>query len=95
MFGAPTVSVGGVAAMLSATLMSIIDSLADYYATAIVAGVHSPPDHAINRGIAVEGLSSVLSGAIGSCHGTTSYSSGISAIIITRVGMYVTWMMDE
>ena len=89
MFGTPTASVGGIVAMLTATIMSVIDSIADYYATAIVAGVPSPPDHALNRGIAVEGLSSVLSGAIGTCHGTTSYSSGISAIIITRVYTYI------
>ena len=38
MFGTPTASVGGIVAMLTATIMSVIDSIADYYATAIVAG---------------------------------------------------------
>ena len=81
----PTFSVGGFVAMLAATLLSVIDSVADYHATAIVSRVPSPPDHALNRGIAVEGIACVLSGAIGTGHGTTSYGSGIAAIAITKV----------
>ena len=71
--------------MMAATLASIIESIGDYHVTAQVAEVSNPPAHAINRGIFLEGLESVLSGAVGTGHGTTSYSTGIAGITITKV----------
>ncbi|XP_053406670.1 solute carrier family 23 member 2-like [Mercenaria mercenaria] len=84
-FGTPTVSAAGYVAFLAATISSIIESIGDYYAAARISGAPPPPPHAINRGIAMEGLSSIVSGLVGAGHGTTSYSGNIGAIGITKV----------
>ena len=84
-WGIPTVSVGAVFGMLSGVVSSIIESVGDYYACARLSGAPPPPKHAINRGIAIEGLGCLLSGAFGSGSGTTSYSQNIGAIGITKV----------
>ena len=42
--------------------------------------------HAINRGIAMEGLGCILAGMWGTGNGTTSYSENIGAIGVTKVG---------
>lgn len=84
-FGTPTVSAAGYVAFLAATISSIIESIGDYYAAARISGAPPPPPHAINRGIAIEGLSSIVSGLVGAGHGTTSYSGNIGAIGITKV----------
>ncbi|XP_060587640.1 solute carrier family 23 member 2-like [Ruditapes philippinarum] len=84
-FGTPTVSAAGYVAFLAATIASIIESVGDYYAAARISGAPPPPPHAINRGIAMEGLSSIVSGLVGAGHGTTSYSGNIGAIGITKV----------
>ena len=36
----------------------------------------------------MEGLGSVLSGADGACHAIATYSSNVSLIAISRVGIY-------
>ncbi|KAL5021813.1 hypothetical protein ScPMuIL_000968 [Solemya velum] len=84
-FGTPTVSAAGFVGMLAATLSSIIESIGDYLAAARISEAPPPPQHALNRGIAIEGFSSVISGMMGAGHGTTSYSSNIGEIAITRV----------
>ncbi|XP_053407071.1 solute carrier family 23 member 2-like isoform X2 [Mercenaria mercenaria] len=84
-FGVPTVSAAGYVAFLAVTISSIIESVGDYYAAARISGAPPPPPHAINRGIAMEGLSSIVSGMVGAGHGTTSYSQNIGAIGITKV----------
>ncbi|PIK40744.1 hypothetical protein BSL78_22406 [Apostichopus japonicus] len=45
-----------------------------------------PPAHAVNRGIAMEGLGCLLAGLWGTGNGTTSYSENIGAIGLTKVG---------
>ncbi|RDD39403.1 Solute carrier family 23 member 2 [Trichoplax sp. H2] len=84
-WGLPTVSVAGVFGMLAGVLASMIESLGDYYACARLAGTRPPPQHAVNRGIAIEGIGSILAGMIGSGNGTTSYSENVGAIGITKV----------
>ncbi|XP_060081994.1 solute carrier family 23 member 1-like [Ylistrum balloti] len=84
-WGLPTVSVASFMAMLAATVTSIIESVGDYYACARVSGVTPPPAHAINRGIAIEGFGSILSGLVGSGGATTSYSQNVGAIGFTKV----------
>ena len=58
----------------------------DYYACARLSGAPPPPVHAINRGIAMEGLGCILAGMWGTGNGTTSYSENIGAIGVTKVG---------
>ena len=81
----PTVSAAGVFGILAGVLASIIESVGDYYACARLSGAPSPPKHAINRGIAWEGIGCLLAGAFGTGNGTTSYSENIGAIGITKV----------
>ncbi|XP_064613847.1 solute carrier family 23 member 1-like isoform X2 [Liolophura sinensis] len=85
-WGTPTVSTAGVFAMLAGVLASMVESVGDYYACARLSGAPPPPDHAINRGIGIEGIGCILAGVWGSGNGTTSYSENIGAIGITKVG---------
>jgi len=70
---------------LIATLVSILDSIGDYYACASICRAPPPPSHGVNRGIAIEGLCSALSGAVGCGHATTTYGETIGAIRLTKV----------
>ena len=76
-----------------ATIMSIIDSIGDYYACARVSRVPPPPAHAVNRGILVEGLCTFFSGAVGVGHATSTTGGNIGAIGITKV--WVNWNMPK
>ena len=70
---------------LTATFLSILDSIGDYYACASMSLVPPPPQHAVNRGIMVEGIGTIISGAIGASQATTTYGGNIGAIGVTRV----------
>ncbi|XP_077992050.1 solute carrier family 23 member 1-like isoform X2 [Glandiceps talaboti] len=85
-WGTPTVSIAAVLGMVSGVLASMIESVGDYYACARMSEAPTPPIHAINRGIGVEGICCILAGLWGSGNGTTSYSENIGAIGITKVG---------
>lgn len=85
MYGSPGFDTGVFTAFLTATIGSILDSIADYYAVARVARVPSPPVHAINRGILTEGFMSMMAGFWGAAHGTTTYAGNIGIIGLTKV----------
>ena len=68
-----------------ATIISVLDSIGDYFACARACRVPVPPAHAVNRGILVEGVCSFLSGTIGCGHATTTYGGNIGAIGVTKV----------
>ncbi|CAG7819612.1 unnamed protein product [Allacma fusca] len=84
-WGWPTVSLGAVIGLLCGIMTSTIESLGDYYACATIAKTPTPPLHAMNRGIFMEGFGCVLSGFWGSGNGSTSYSNNIGTISVTRV----------
>ncbi|XP_048746232.2 solute carrier family 23 member 2-like isoform X2 [Ostrea edulis] len=84
-WGMPTLSAASYMGMLAATLTSIIESVGDYYACARISGESPPPAHAVNRGIAIEGFGSLISGAVGSGGATTSYSQNVGAIGFTKI----------
>ena len=87
MWGAPTFGdVGLFCGMLAATVSTTVESIGDYYSTAAASGAPMPPKHAINRGIAMEGVESIICALFGSGHGTTSYSETIGFIVVTGVG---------
>ncbi|KAH3716415.1 hypothetical protein DPMN_059138 [Dreissena polymorpha] len=67
------------------TLISVLDSIGDYYACANVCRVPAPPKHAVNRGIMIEGVCSMISGTVGCGHATTTYGGNIGAIGVTKV----------
>ena len=79
-------SVAAVFGMLAGVLAGAIESIGDYYACARLAGAKPPPIHAINRGLAIEGIGCILAGLWGTGNGTTSYSENIGAIGVTKVG---------
>ncbi|XP_032914597.1 solute carrier family 23 member 1-like [Catharus ustulatus] len=85
-WGTPTVSLAGIFGMLAGVISSMLESVGDYYACARLCGAPPPPQHAINRGIGVEGIGCLLAGAWGTGSGTTSYSENVGALGITKVG---------
>ena len=85
----PTVSVAAVFGMLAAVMASIIESVGDYYACARLSGAPPPPKYAINRGIGIEGIGCLLAAAFGCGIGTTSYSTNIAVIGITKVNNFL------
>ncbi|XP_069140014.1 solute carrier family 23 member 1-like [Argopecten irradians] len=84
-FGPPIFETGAFSAFLIATFISILDSIGDYYACAMICNVPPPPSHSVNRGIAVEGLCTALSGAMGCGHATSTQGGNIGSIGITKV----------
>ncbi|KAF6719797.1 Solute carrier family 23 member 1 [Oryzias melastigma] len=85
-WGVPTVNLAAVFGMLAGIICSMAESVGDYHACARLSGAPPPPDHAINRGIGIEGVGSLLAGAFGTGNGTTSFSENVAALGITKVG---------
>uniref|UniRef100_A0A671NMD7 Si:dkey-106n21.1 n=1 Tax=Sinocyclocheilus anshuiensis TaxID=1608454 RepID=A0A671NMD7_9TELE len=88
--GVCRLSVSSVLGMMAGVLASTMESIGDYYACAPLSGAEHvtppPPTHAINCGIAVEGVGCILAALWSTGNGTTSYSQNIAALGITRVG---------
>lgn len=85
-FGPPDFSVSVFVGFLIATMISVLDSIGDYYACAKTCNVPPPPNHATNRGIAIEGLCTFFSGIMGCGHATSTYGGNVGAVGITKVG---------
>ncbi|GFO49748.1 solute carrier family 23 member 1 [Plakobranchus ocellatus] len=85
-FGLPRVTLAGTLGLFAAVLASCIESMGNYYATARLCNAPTPPSSALSRGIFVEGVTGLLSGAWGSCGGTSTYSQNVATISITKVG---------
>ncbi|KAG9335874.1 hypothetical protein JZ751_003531 [Albula glossodonta] len=75
-WGLPTVSVSSVLGMMAGVLASTMESIGDYYACARLSGAPPPPTHAINRGIAVEGIGCILAAIWG--RGKLTHHLGLS-----------------
>ncbi|TNM95140.1 hypothetical protein fugu_017899 [Takifugu bimaculatus] len=88
-WGMPAVSLAGVFGIMAGIICSMAESVGDYHACAKLSGAPPPPRHAINRGIGVEGLGSLLAGAFGTGNGTTSFSENVAVLGITKVGSRV------
>ena len=71
--------------MLTGLLASLIESVGDYHACGRLSGARPPPKHAMNRGIAAEGIGVFVAGAFGCGIDTTAYGENIGAIGITKV----------
>ncbi|XP_049612068.1 solute carrier family 23 member 1-like isoform X2 [Syngnathus scovelli] len=93
-WGIPAVSLAGVIGMMAGIVCSMAESVGDYYACAKLSGAPPPPKHAINRGIGVEGIGSLLAGAFGTGNGTTSFSENVAALGITKVGSRVVILLS-
>ncbi|WAR21449.1 S23A2-like protein [Mya arenaria] len=80
-FGPISFSSGALVGCLLATMLSILDSVGDYFACARACHVPPPPRHAVNRGLGVEGLCTFFAGAVGCGHATTTYAGNIGVIL--------------
>ena len=76
----------GIVPMFGSVFASMMESVGDYYACANVCGVPPPTPGIICRGLGSEGLGVMLMGLLGSGSGTTSSSTHVGAISLTRVG---------
>ncbi|ELT95871.1 hypothetical protein CAPTEDRAFT_174658 [Capitella teleta] len=85
-WGVPKFDISLMCGLLAGLMASTVESVGDYYACARLAGAPPPPVHAINRGIAVEGLGSIFAGAVGTGNGTTSTSINVGVIGLTKSG---------
>lgn len=71
--------------MLAGVLACTVESISYYPTTSKMCGAPPPPVHAINRGIAIEGLGTVLAGLWGSGNGTNTFGENVGAIGVTKV----------
>ncbi|KAG8042724.1 hypothetical protein G9C98_005364 [Cotesia typhae] len=85
-WGTPTVSLSGVLGMLAGVLACTVESISYYPTTSRMCGAPPPPVHAINRGIAIEGLGTILTGLWGSGNGTNTFGENVGTIGVTKVG---------
>ncbi|XP_055545592.1 solute carrier family 23 member 2 isoform X2 [Wyeomyia smithii] len=85
-FGMPTVTLTGVLGMLAGVLACTVESISYYPTVSQMCNAPPPPLHAINRGIATEGLGTVLAGLLGSGNGTNTFGENVGAIGVTKVG---------
>ncbi|XP_015595434.1 solute carrier family 23 member 2 isoform X4 [Cephus cinctus] len=85
-WGIPTVSLSGVLGMLAGVIACTVESISYYPTTSRMCGAPPPPLHAINRGIGMEGLGTVLAGLWGSGNGTNTFGENVGTIGVTKVG---------
>ncbi|EOD37281.1 hypothetical protein EMIHUDRAFT_225733 [Emiliania huxleyi CCMP1516] len=87
-WGAPIFDKCAILPMIAAMLVSMVESIGDYYAAAQLAGAPPPSGPVISRGLAGEGRvwGLILCGLIGTGNGTTSYGENIGALGVTKVG---------
>lgn len=79
--------------MLAGVLACTVESISYYPTVSQMCNAPPPPLHAINRGIGVEGLGTILAGLFGSGNGTNTFGENVGAIGVTKVrtrGLYFT-----
>ena len=84
-WGLPNVTIAGVLGMFAAIIANIIQSLGNYYALARMTKTVVPPPHAVNRGIGMEGIGSILAAAWGTANATSTYSANVVLVGLTKV----------
>uniref|UniRef100_A0A914XI90 Solute carrier family 23 member 2 n=1 Tax=Plectus sambesii TaxID=2011161 RepID=A0A914XI90_9BILA len=62
-WGVPIFNFGVFLGMVGGTIASVVESVGDYQACARVCGERTPPSHAVNRGIFIEGVSCFVTGS--------------------------------
>ncbi|XP_046335036.2 solute carrier family 23 member 2-like [Haliotis rufescens] len=84
-YGMPTISASGFAAMVTVTMVLIIQIPGTYSATSSVIDLPQPPAHAINRGIVVDGLTGAISGMLGGVMASMAYVQSLGVVAVTKV----------
>ncbi|XP_031849679.1 solute carrier family 23 member 1 [Nomia melanderi] len=85
-WGTPTVTLSGVLGMLAGVLACTVESISYYPTTSRMCGAPPPPVHAINRGMGIEGLGTMLAGLWGSGNGANTFGENVGTIGVTKVG---------
>uniref|UniRef100_A0A453FJX4 Uncharacterized protein n=1 Tax=Aegilops tauschii subsp. strangulata TaxID=200361 RepID=A0A453FJX4_AEGTS len=85
-WGAPTFSAGQSFGMVSAVLVSLIESTASYSAAARLASATPPPAHILSRGIGWQGIGILLCGLFGTGTGSTVSVENVGLLGSTRIG---------
>lgn len=84
-FGIPSITLAGVLGMLAGVLACTVESISYYPTVSKMCNAPPPPLHAINRGIAIEGIGTVLAGIWGAGNGTNTFGENVGAIGVTKV----------
>ncbi|KAM6178405.1 LOW QUALITY PROTEIN: solute carrier family 23 member 3 [Rhynchocyon petersi] len=82
----PLLTPRALTAGISMALAASTSSLACYALCGRLLHLPSPPPHACNRGLSLEGLGSMLAGLLGSPMGTASSFPNIGTVSLTQVG---------
>ncbi|KAL8468269.1 hypothetical protein ACS0TY_031490 [Phlomoides rotata] len=85
-WGAPTFDAGHAFGMMSAVLVSLIESTGAYKAASRLASATPPPAHVLSRGIGWQGIGILLDGLFGTSTGSTVSVENIGLLGSTRVG---------
>ncbi|KAL6546490.1 DUF1279 superfamily [Orobanche minor] len=85
-WGAPTFDAGHSFGMMSAVLVSLIESTGAYKAAARLASATPPPAHVLSRGIGWQGIGILLDGLFGTATGSTVSVENVGLLGSTRVG---------
>lgn len=85
-WGPPTFSVGHSFAMMSAVLVSMVESTGAYKAASRLAIATPPPAYVLSRGIGWQGIGILLDGLYGTGTGSTVSVENVGLLGLTRVG---------
>ncbi|CAO2815825.1 unnamed protein product [Amaranthus hypochondriacus] len=85
-WGPPTFAAGHSVAMMSAVLVSMIESTAAYQAASRLAIATPPPAYVLSRGIGWQGIGVLLDGLFGTCSGSSVSVENVGLLGLTRVG---------
>ncbi|XP_048249504.1 solute carrier family 23 member 2-like [Haliotis rufescens] len=91
-YGPPTISGSGYVSMLTITMTMVIQIPGVYQTVARGAEMPPPPSHAINRGMAVDGLSGAVSGMLGGVCASVVFVQSLGLIAVTKVASRAVFM---
>ncbi|GER48226.1 xanthine/uracil permease family protein [Striga asiatica] len=85
-WGPPTFAAGHAFAMMSAVLVSMVESTGAYKAASRLAIATPPPAYVLSRGIGWQGIGVLLDGLFGTLAGSTVSVENVGLLGLTRVG---------
>ncbi|KAI5070161.1 hypothetical protein GOP47_0014504 [Adiantum capillus-veneris] len=85
-WGSPTFDSSHVFGMMSAVIVSMVESTGGYYAVARFASATPPPPFVVSRGTGWQGVGQLLDGLLGTLTGSTVSVENAGLLGLTRVG---------